>query len=72
MAYNICHVRSRKKSFMREQLQFVFNYFIVINIILLQYLYQLESDIRPLSGHIVIPLLALFSSLFHISIRTFH
>ena len=41
---------------MREQLQFVFNYFIVINIILLLYLYQLESDIRPLSGHIVIPL----------------
>ena len=41
---------------MREQLQFVFNYFIVINIILLQYLYQLESDIRPLLGHIVIPL----------------
>lgn len=72
MAYNICHVRSRKKSFMREQLQFVFNYFIVINIILLLYLYQLESGIRLIPGHPVVPLLALFSSLFHISIRTFH
>ena len=72
MAYNICHFRFRKKSFMREQLQFIFNYFIVINIILLQYLYQLESGIRLIPGHPVVPLLALFSSLFHISIRTFH
>lgn len=45
-----------KKSFMREQLQFVFNYFIVINIILLQYLYQLESGIRLIPGHPVVPL----------------
>jgi hypothetical protein len=39
---------------------------------LLQYLYQLESGIRLIPGHPVVPLLALFSSLFHISIRTFH